>query len=161
MTFRTVGQLVSAFNASKDLTNLVIAFLQHWRKYANGAYGVTIPSKSFMVDFVDITETLIKVRLVYTQTDTFSVPYYYDVDDERHSESWGADNTAGYTTGSISSPKETFINVPYTLLLASEEQMITECKNSAIRYKNKQQEDQRLAEIATLKQRLAKLEQTG
>jgi hypothetical protein len=93
MTFRSEGELVFAVNAARDLTNLAIACLEFYRRYAQGLLGIWIPVEPFTVVFLPLDNAnSLKVRLVYTKTSNHQEPVYYDVDDDNYSESWGASN---------------------------------------------------------------------
>lgn len=158
MTIRSEGDLVWACSSAQDLTNLVTTFLNMWRTHANGVNKVYVPSENYTVVFNKMKEGFICVTLVYTKTQFWQEPDYYDVDSDYFDESWGASNISGYTTHSKRVTMENGIyNIPFGALLQSKENMEKYIKNQAKIAKEKEAEEKRLKEIKELETRLNEL----
>jgi len=159
MILRTEGDIVSASNAAQSLTNLVVAYLELYKKHAQGLNDVRIPTEPYTVIFRPMrTEGMLEVELIYTQTSTWSEPDYYDVDSDYFDESLGASNVSGYTTRSSSSIREYGLKIPFAVLLRSKEDMEKHLKDFVKRKKAEEEEKERKAEINRLKAKLAELE---
>lgn len=158
MTIRSEGDLVWACSSAQDLTNLVTAFLKLWRTHANGVNRVTVPSGNFTIVYNPMKEGYLCVTLVYTSTQFWEEPEYYDVDSDYFSESWGASNISGYTTRSETVTVESNVyNIPFEALLQSKENMEKYVKHQAKIAKEKEAEEKRLKEIKELETRLSEL----
>lgn len=157
MTFRSNSDLIFAANQSRDLANLVQAYMILWRKHANGKNKVSVPTDDFTVVFLPPTETAVVFRIVYTYTNTWSEPQYYDVDSDYFSESWGADNVSHHITRRETKIGEKGYEIPFACLLRSKEDMEASIKRTAESIKKREQEDERQREIAELESQLAKL----
>ncbi len=156
-TFRTEGALVGAANGARSLTALVCAYLDLWRKHANGCYGVTVPREDFSVIFNPPTEKGISFTLIYTKTYHREVPHYYDVDDDNFQEGFGVDNTAGYTIETSESIEERGLIIPYKALLMSAEDMEKDIIAGADRFKKAEAEKERQRQIKQAEDRLREL----
>lgn len=158
MIFRSESDIVYASNASQSLANLVRAYLELYRKYANGLNGINIPSKNYAVVFQPMRkEGYLNVGLVYTRTDMHQSPVYYDVDDDEFDESWGADNVSHYTTSTTDTIIEQHILIPFGHLLCNQEKMEQSIKEFAERKEKELQEEQRRSKIRALEVELERL----
>lgn len=159
--FLSEADLVYASNAAQDLTNLVVAYFEFYRKHANGLNGITIPSAPYTVVFLPMgTPDALCVRIIHTKTDMHQSPVYYDYDDENFSESWGASNVSHYVTHSKTSIVENSIFIPFAHLLCSREKMEQGIKDFAARKEAELQEKQRRAKIEELEAELDRLKGT-
>jgi hypothetical protein len=156
-TFRTEGALVGAANEARALTALVCAYLDLWRKHANGVYGITIPREEFNVIFRAPTEKGVDFKIIYTRTHSREVAEYYDVDSDYFSESWGSSNISGYRIEHSTSIYEDGLMIPYGALLKSKEDMEKSIIDSAERYKKEQAEAERQRQIKEAEARLREL----
>lgn len=160
MLLRSEGDFVRASNMAQDLTNLVVTYLKFWRKYANGRNNVTIPDDTFGVIFLPMkTEGKLEVGLLYTRTDHWQTPEYYDVDDDQYTEGYGSGdaNICGYTSHTAKVNCEIFISIPFAVLAKTPDQMEQSVKTFVATEKAKEAEETRLATIAKLEEDLAKL----
>jgi predicted RNA-binding protein with RPS1 domain len=158
MTFRSEGELVFAVNAARDLTNLAIACLEFYRRYALGLLGIWIPVEPFTVVFLPLDNAnSLKVRLVYTKTSNHQEPVYYDVDDDNYSESWGASNLSHYVTVITKTTEEQVFSIPFKLLLSSKENLELSIKRFAESERKQLQEKERESKIAAHQEAIRKL----
>lgn len=158
MTIRTEGQIVGAANAAQDLTNIVVAYLELYRKHAQGLNGVKVPDEEYTVIFRPILkEGYLPVTLVYTKTTTWRKATHYDVNDDMFDERLGADNVSGYTVERDTDTEEYGLSIPFKALLRTKEQMEQDIKAYAAREQAALKEKQRLAEIAQHEAAIAKL----
>lgn len=160
MTFRTEGDIVYAVNAARDLTNLAVACLEAYRRYAQGLLGVWIPVETFTVVFLPITNAdSIKVKLVYTKTSDHQEPVYYDVDDENFSASWGASNVSHHVTVITKTTEEQVFSIPFKLLLSKKEDIELTVKRFAEIERNRLLEVERESKIAAHQEAIRKLQE--
>lgn len=160
MTFRSEGDIVYAANAARDLTSLVTAYLTLYRKYAQGMNGVRVPDQSYTVVILPLRhEGKLHVKLVYTSTDSYQEPVYYDLDDENRSDSWGSDNISHYATMTSTHIEEDGILIPMAILLQSKEKMEESVKTFAQNEKNRLQEIERRSRIAAHQEAIRKLQE--
>ena len=159
MTIRTEGDIVLASNMAQDLTNLVVAYLEFYKKYAQGINGIRIPTERYTVIFQPMQEAgKLAVKLIYTKTTTWQEPEYYDVDSDYFDESWGASNVSGYSIRYSNSIEEEALTIPFSLLLLSRDAMEKQVIDFANRKKAEAEEQERLAEIAKYKAKIEELE---
>jgi len=162
MTFRTIGSLVGAANAARDLTNLVVAYLNLWRQHANGMNGVTIPDENYTVVFQPPREDALAFTVAWTRTVTWTTPTYYDVDDDYFVESYSPTaNISGEETHSELRVEERNFIIPYSALLRSEADMKAHVLATAARIRAQEAEAERQREIAALQAKLADLQKAG
>lgn len=146
--FRSEGDLVLAANQAQDLSSLVRAYLEMYKKHAQGINGVKIPTSRYDIVFMPLKfEHEIAVKLVFSRTETWTEPVYYDVDDDNFSESWGSDNVSHHVTKSSTNPDEIVIRIPCSHLLLAQEQMEDLIIKQAAKYRADEAEQQRLDEI--------------
>lgn len=158
MTIRTEGQIVGAANAAQDLTNLVVAYLELYKKHAQGLNGVKIPTEKYTVIFRPILkEGYLPVTLVYTKTTTWRRATHYDVDDDMFDERLGADNISGYTVERDTDTEEYGLAIPFNVLLRSREDMERDIITFAAKKRAEIKEAERQAEIARHEAAIAKL----
>jgi hypothetical protein len=149
MTIRSESQIMAAANAAQDLTNLVVAYLELYKRHAQGLNGVTVPTEPYTVVFRPMHhEGMLAVALVYTKTVTWDEPIYYDVGSDYFSESLGAENISGYQLQSESHTEETRLSIPFAVLLLSREHMEQQVLAFATSKRNEITEQRRLAKIA-------------
>lgn len=160
MTLRTEGDIVLAVNMARDLTHLVVAYLNIWRKHANGKNGVTVPSEPYSVVFGQAQEGRVVAVIVHTQTVTWQEPIYYDVDSYYFQEGFGVDNISGHTSRSEDHVRQQVVTIPFPALLQSAESMEASIKATAERIAKKEAETARARQIAALESQLAELKNT-
>jgi hypothetical protein len=160
MTFRTESEIVQASNASQDLANLVRAYFNIHRKYAQGLGGVTVPDEPYEVVFMPMNkEGMLRVKLVYSKTTSHQSPVYYDVDDDNFSESWGSSNISHYHTTYTTGTGELGFNIPFKLLLQSRENIELSVKKFAEEERKRLQEVERQSKIAAHQEAIRKLQE--
>jgi hypothetical protein len=160
MTFRTESDIVYAVNAARDLTNLVVACLEFYRRYAQGLLGIRIPVEPFTVVFLPLDNAdSLKLRLVYTKTNNHQEPVYYDVDDDNYSESWGSSNVSHHVTVITKTTEEQVFSIPFKLLLSSKENMELSIKRFAEVERKRLQEKERESKIAAHQEEIRKLQE--
>lgn len=159
MALRTVNDIIYAHNQARDLINLVIAYLRLWREYANGCYKVSVDSDRFTVVIQPMTsDAVLRVGIVYTKTQTWEEPEYYDVDDDNHVESYSSRaNICGYRSHSEDVTCEKYFTIPVKHLLLNQTDMIKLIKDFAVKAKTEEAEALRLSKIAALESQLEKL----
>ena len=160
MMLRTEGDFVRASNMAQDLTNLVVTYLKFWRKYANGRNNVNIPNDNFGVIFLPMKkEGRLEVGILYTRTDHWQTPEYYDVDDDNYTEGYGSGdaNICGYTSHSAEVHCESLISLAFTLLMHTPEDMEKSVIDYVKHEKAKEAEELRLKKIAAMEIELAAL----
>ena len=157
MPFRNESDLVRAINEARDLTNLVVAYLEIYRRRANGINGVKIPSEEYTVIFQQMQEGFARVMLVYTKTQTWQEPVYYDVDDDNFQESFGASNVSHYHTRSSSQIEEKVILIPFAHLLLPKTEMERVLQKQADEHAVRLQEAKTQARILELEAELKTL----
>lgn len=161
MTLRTIGDLVGATNAARDLHGLAAAFFQRYREHANGVNGITIPNRPFVVVARSVDGTAdvptITFAIVWTERVSWQVAHYLSPDDERHSESWGADNSCGSHTESKDVTREMLVFVTARTLLLSEKEQIVMLKHWVLAERAAVAEKARQNKIANLEAELAAL----
>lgn len=157
------GDIIRAHNEGRRLHALVLDYLRDWVTYANGANDVTFKENELVnVRFHGICGTpdvpKIKVsatsELRYVQYDVFVEDESPADDDEDFS--WGRSGhyeTTGHTDRTY---KE--VEIPLALLLDDKDTRIKKMGEIAVRWKAKQAEEARQAEIKRLKDQLNKLE---
>lgn len=154
---RTEGDIVRAANESRDLIGLVATFLKLWRKHANGVNNVTIPFESFNIAIMPLkTEGLLSVGLFYTRVDHWSIPTYYDVDDDLFIESYSSSaNISGSESHSTEVQCDMFVDIPFAMLMSTKvEANIIKVAEAA---KIKKAEAAKAQKIASLEEELASL----
>ena len=158
MIFRSESDIVYASNASQSLANLVRAYLELYRRYANGLNGINIPSEQYAIVFQPMhKEGFLTVALTYTRTDLHQSPVYYDVDDDNFSESWGASNVSHYETVTTKTLVDSFITIPFSHLLCNEANMKKIIMDFAERKQKQLQEDQKKARIQELEEEIERI----
>jgi hypothetical protein len=160
MTFRTESDIVYAVNAARDLTNLVVACLEFYRRYAQGLLGIRIPVEPFTVVFLPLDNAdSLKLRLVYTKTNNHQEPVYYDVDDDNYSESWGSSNVSHHVTVITKTTEEQVFSIPFKLLLSKKEDIELTVKRFAEIERNRLLEVERESKIAAHQEAIRKLQE--
>jgi hypothetical protein len=160
MRFCSEGDIVHASNSAQSLSNLVIAYLTIYQKYANGLNGVTVPTEPYTVVFLPMVgKQALHVKLVYTVTRSHSEPVYYDVDDDNFNESWGASNVSHNVTVFSHHLEEKVITIPFEALLCSREDMKQDIQRFAEQEKKRLQEVERQSKIAAHQEAIRKLQE--
>lgn len=162
MSLRTIGSLVGAANAAKDLQAIAANFFLNFRKYANGVGNATIPSGPFVVVPVGVKGTAevprLEFALVWTERTTWQVTEYLSPDDDSFSESWGADNSSGYRIESSERQRESRITVQAAHLLLTNDKQIELMQRWKSEADAAEKECTRLAQIDSLKKQINQLE---
>lgn len=161
MMIRTAGDIVLASNMSQDLTNWVTTYLLLWREHVNGYNDVIIPKEPFKISFLPmLKENTLTVGMYWVGTVANVIPTFYDVDDEMHDPSFGADNVSSYSTTYTSEHYNRVLDIPFTQLMKTEEHMRTYFVELAVKIKNDKDEAARLKRIAELETELSTLKGT-
>jgi hypothetical protein len=161
MGLQTIGSLVGAANAAKDLQAMAANFFLNFRKYANGV-GATIPRDPFVVVPVGVKGTpeapRIEFALVWTERTTWQVTEYLSPDHDSFNESWGADNSCGSRIESREYQRESRVTVAAAQLLLPNEKQIELMRRWKSDADAAEKERDRLAQIDDLKKRINQLE---
>jgi len=162
MSLLTIGCLIRAANAAKDLQAMAANFFLNQRKYANGVNGVVVPDEPFVVVPVGVKGTIevprIEFALVWTEHQTWQVADYLSLDHESFSESWGADNSNGYHTESRECQRERRITVVAAQLLLPNDKQVEMLKGWKSDADAAKKERMRLEQIERLKKQITQLE---
>jgi hypothetical protein len=158
MLIRSEGDIVLACNLSKDLTQIIGKYLELRRKIADGVNGIRLYPNFDLVLQTPKEQGWISVKIVQTNTYYKWVPTYYDVDDDRFQEGFGANNESGGYNETFNDLKESFLSIPMRIAFMNEEQMIEYIKGEKSRYEKRIAEERRKNKIAQLKSELNQLE---
>lgn len=160
MVFRSEGDIVHASNAAQDLTNLVIAYLTLYKKHAQGMGGVTVPDAPYTVVFLPMREEgKLRVKLVFQEYWSYQEAVYYDVDDDRFSESFGASNVSHHVTVDTERTVDKGLLIPFASLLLPRDDMEAAIKRFAESERNRLQELERESKIAAHQEAIRKLQE--
>lgn len=156
-TLHTEADIVRAFDGARDLTNLVVAYLTLWRKYANGLSGVRVPDQNFTVSFLRIDVDRVHFKIVYTVTEVTQEPVYYDVDDDCFQEGYGNTNVSHYVP--VFDPRlcEAGVALPFSALLQSKADMEFGIRKFAENEKKSLHQKQVQGKISELESELQRL----
>ena len=157
MTIRSEADIVSAVNAARDMTGVVVTFLKLWRKHANGINNVVVPDEPFSVSFLPLdNECYVTVGIFFTKTEHWETPTYFDSDDDEYVESYSSSaNVSGVQHHREEVLYEKTISIPIGWLLSPNmEDVIIQF---AAKDKAAKAEVLRQLEIAKLESQLTKL----
>lgn len=167
MPFRTESEIILAVNNAADLTNLITAYLKHYKAACKQCdlYEKNllkdVSTDDFSVTIIKLTSrnsvAFVEVGVTWVATGYTETPRYYDVDDDNFNESWGADNISGYTCTTYSSEKVVYVAIPISHLLMSEKSMKKLLADMVAKWKAEAAEKTRVAKIKQLENELAVL----
>ncbi len=155
--FYNEGQIVKAFNDSRDLKNLVLMFLGLYKSIANKVNGINLTNESirfvYLHSITNVNEPIIKVSLQNTETASYS-NFVPDLDPDY--EGYG---TPGHYEESFSSHVIfSSIDIPIRLLLLTKEEMIAYLVKLKTKWDIDEAERVRLEKVARLQKELAELQ---
>lgn len=161
MSFHTEGQIIYAVNGARDLTEFVEMYLKLWRKLANGALGVTVPSDELYVRFQplnnpDFVNVSVKFRIETEQrTPIHDPPSDYD------SETMGSmlcrREPSHYHTSIDYYMDNGSYRIPMEDFFKTEEELKVKFQALADQDKKDKKEKEKQEEIKRLEERLANL----